>query len=385
VAFLGGWVTEMHNKSGSSTAGVYGNPSPANADFSRVAPLPDDVWIAKYDSRRTIWGLGVLKDTLWPVDQRIHQFLPNNVQSYGSTAQYKVDADIEDAAIVVGNGDKGYTFNYTDLQYPGSEQTIASGLNNTGDVVGYYNVAGNLSVGLGFEYDTATGTFTQISYPGATTTEPLGINDAGVMVGIWNNTSTGGAFMYSGGTFSDLPSEPASGCTLCTLPFSINDDNQISGYYIDSSGNHHGFLFNAGVYTTNDYPGSGNWDELYGLNGLLHASGCYGLAPGACYGGYYYDGGTSALPYQTFFWTPQLNTAGHAINNDDRITGEYEDQNGYMHGLYYSFGIFYSIDDPNGSQTFAYGINDSGQIAGYYAPSSMSPTTPSFIATPVIQ
>lgn len=62
-AFLDGWVSEMHTKG--YQAGVYANPSPISSDVSKVSPLPDDIWVAKYDNRLTTFGLG-FSDSLWP-------------------------------------------------------------------------------------------------------------------------------------------------------------------------------------------------------------------------------------------------------------------------------------------------------------------------------
>jgi probable HAF family extracellular repeat protein len=47
---------------------------------------------------------------------------------------------------------------------------------------------------------------------------------------------------------------PGSG----TFAQGINDDGQVVGYYYDSSGNAHGFLFTRGGYTTLDDPSTVN-------------------------------------------------------------------------------------------------------------------------------
>jgi photosystem II stability/assembly factor-like uncharacterized protein len=71
TAFLSGWVYEAHIDG--FQAGVYGNPAPASLDFSQALPIPDDMWVARYDNRVTIWGLGALADSPWMTDQRMHQ------------------------------------------------------------------------------------------------------------------------------------------------------------------------------------------------------------------------------------------------------------------------------------------------------------------------
>lgn len=82
-AFVSGWDSQLHltvNGSGHYLAGVYGNPKPAQSDFSQAAAIPDDVWVTKTPSTGnppavTIWNLAPLMDSLWPNGQRLHQFL----------------------------------------------------------------------------------------------------------------------------------------------------------------------------------------------------------------------------------------------------------------------------------------------------------------------
>jgi probable HAF family extracellular repeat protein len=55
-----------------------------------------------------------------------------------------------------------------------------------------------------------------------------------------------------------------------------------------------------------------------------------------------------------------------------QIVGRYSDANG-SHGFLYSNGTYTTLDDPlaaNGTQAF--GINDSGQIVGYYSDASFT-------------
>jgi hypothetical protein len=60
------------------------------------------------------------------------------------------------------------------------------------------------------------------------------------------------------------------------------------------------------------------------------------------------------------------------INNFDQIVGEYyngpipgggfQTENGFL----YSGGVFTTLNDPAGTNTVPIGINDKGQIVGYY-------------------
>jgi probable HAF family extracellular repeat protein len=69
-------------------------------------------------------------------------------------------------------------------------------------------------------------------------------------------------------------------------------------------------------------------------------------------------------------------TAATGINNLGQIVGYYLDSNNFQHGYLYSNGTYVTLDDPLGSHgTVATGINDSGQIVGFYLDGS-SPFPP---------
>src|SRR5262249_20235676 len=115
------------------------------------------------------------------------------------------------------------TYTYTTIDDPAANSgvgTVATGINNAGQIVGYYvNASG---VYQGFLY--SGGTYTALSDPlGTNGTYALGINDSGQIVGYYfdsNHVQHG--FLYSGGrTYTDLAG-PAYG---------INDVGQIVGYH----------------------------------------------------------------------------------------------------------------------------------------------------------
>src|ERR1700676_3084027 len=76
-------------------------------------------------------------------------------------------------------GGHGFVYdgtNYTTLDYPAASNTVATGINSAGQVVGYYT--GN----HGFLY--SNGSYTPVNYPlTASTTQPRAINDSGQIVG----------------------------------------------------------------------------------------------------------------------------------------------------------------------------------------------------------
>jgi probable HAF family extracellular repeat protein len=61
------------------------------------------------------------------------------------------------------------------------------------------------------------------------------------------------------------------------------------------------------------------------------------------------------------------NTFAYGINDAGQIVGLYGGSDGYIHGFLYSGGIYTTLNDPSATKgTFARGINAAGQIVGYY-------------------
>src|SRR6266568_1719230 len=87
-------------------------------------------------------------------------------------------------------------------------------------------------------------TYTTIDDPSGTyVTAAYGINDAGQIVGYYQGIDIH-SFLYSGGTYTNIddPDGP-------NTAHGINSAGQIVGYYLDSSGHPQGFLYNGGTYT----------------------------------------------------------------------------------------------------------------------------------------
>jgi hypothetical protein len=146
---------------------------------------------------------------------------------------------------------------------PGATYTSPWGINNRAVVVGNYTRADGT---LGGFLRTGDGELTLIDAPGASDTTPNDINDRGAAVGAFFDAGTAlnpdgtvppGAvhgFVWQRGRFTKLD-VPGS---IFTQPFGINDRGQISGGYYDEGGGQHGFLLSRGEYETLDAPGRAN-------------------------------------------------------------------------------------------------------------------------------
>src|SRR5712671_1363494 len=81
------------------------------------------------------------------------------------------------------------------------------------------------------------------------TTQVTGINDAGQIVGFYSDASNDAGFLLSGGTYTNFDDPLGANGTFAT---GINDVGQIVGSYLDAGGHQHGFFHSGGIYITLD-------------------------------------------------------------------------------------------------------------------------------------
>jgi probable HAF family extracellular repeat protein len=149
--------------------------------------------------------------------------------------------------------DVQYSFTTIDVPAPVPD-TYALGINDSGQVVGYYTSnAGD----RGFLY--TAGSFTTINVPGAIGTRAYGINDSGQIVGLAGNH---GFLLDTASSFTTID-VPGAASTYAT---GINNSGQIVGSYFSFGGPNHGFLYTAGSFTTIDVPGAEFTQGAFGIN-----------------------------------------------------------------------------------------------------------------------
>lgn len=223
---------------------------------------------------------------------------------------------INDAGMIVGAAnEEGFLLQngkFTVIAEPDSD-TAAFGINASGQVVGYYDANSGSDNPQGFLY--SGGTFTTINVPGAFLTEASGINDSGTIVGSYRdeNSNSGNqqGFLYSGGTFTTLNFPGA----VSTYPWGINNAGRVVGFYFDASGASHAFMYSTGFFANLTGPGCKN-SVAYGINNN-------GSIVGNC------NNGEQAFVYSyishsfIFFTYPGYYTIPLAINDSGRVVGYY--------------------------------------------------------------
>ncbi len=143
----------------------------------------------------------------------------------------------------------------------------AQGINNNGLIVGFYFGTDGQDHGFTTQYNASsppsTLTGTAIADPTIPTNIPgdlgttfmfsqiLGINDRGIAVGYYGDSSGDQhGFLYNtktgAYTFVDDPSMPSSGLEITQIT-GINNAGEITGFYEDTNGIAHGFVAGASV------------------------------------------------------------------------------------------------------------------------------------------
>jgi len=143
----------------------------------------------------------------------------------------------------------------------------------------------------------------------------------------------------------------------------INSAGEIVGIYRAVGGDIHGFLDNAGTFTTLDVSGPGTLTEPIDINDSGEIVGIFQDAANVLHGFYTLDSGVS---FTVFDVPSATSTLAAGVNSAGAISGVWTDSFSMTHGFLFSGGTFTSFDFPLAKSTTAIGINDSNEIAGYF-------------------
>ena len=250
---------------------------------------------------------------------------------------------------VVGNA-YGNTIQYTatDLGNLGGNIIAVSGLNNSGQVVG----ASYTSAGAEQAFLYSGGVMHDLGPTGGASWAE-GINNSGQVAG-WYSTGSDFAFLYTGGVMKNigtLGGYEADG-------FGINNSGQIVGSSMDVNDNWRAFLYSGGAMTNLQTLG-GNYSTANAINNEGQIVGAADLSSGITHaflysGGQMHDLGPAG----------SLESYACAINDNGQVVGF------SGHAFLYSGGQMHDLGTLGDQWTYSrgLGINNNGQIVGdsYY-------------------
>jgi uncharacterized membrane protein len=135
-----------------------------------------------------------------------------------------------------GPGFSSPTFTNINKLLPTNDNSQATGVNDAGEVVGFYQEGPNSSPTFTAFVDKA-GAITTFEFTGSSSTQALGVNDKGEIVGDYVLGGETFGFLWDNGKFITLNPPGATSATAN----GINDLGQIVGFYTAANGNTIGF------------------------------------------------------------------------------------------------------------------------------------------------
>ena len=246
---------------------------------------------------------------------------------------------------------------FTTLFVPGGYATAALGINNRGCVVGQWDD----SVG-GHAFRFCNGIYSTFDGPNAMNTGANGINDLGQVVGWYEGADQfSHGFLRTAAEFTTLDYPGAQN----TLAYGINSSGQIVGVFWNAgSAASQGFEFQSGQYTAINYPGAAS-TAAYGINEQGQIVGSYAPAGSSMLVGFLDDGGT-------FSSVTVLGTSDPALTGitDKRIIvgfGQFQKHhNVVQEGLVDLRGKFRQVFYPGSINTVVFGVNGKQEMVGSY-------------------
>src|SRR5262249_46341405 len=199
-----------------------------------------------------------------------------------------------------------------------------------------------------------TYTYDPVSDPSADSggTYAYGINGSNQVVGgdFLNHVEYG--FLDTNGVFSTLTDPKATGGV--TAASGINNSGQVVGTFVGADG-YHGFLYSGCSYTTLNDPSAANPSDCLGINDSIEVVGDY---YSGCYHGFLFSGGNWMTRDDPVALSVGGQTYAYGINNSSVVVGYFTDSSNHSHGFLESAGHWTTLDDPaagpNGA-TFASG------------------------------
>jgi hypothetical protein len=236
---------------------------------------------------------------------------------------------------------------YVNENFPHSFQTQVTGLNGVGNTVGFFaNTAG---ANFGFYTTGRQFKFHKVDFPHASNSSPqmdqlLGINNHGEAVGFYQNVNMlfrGYEYNIHTHVFKRIaqPGVTVNKTTPSLTSTSINNKGDVAGFYTNKDGNTVGFIKSTdGAFRSLNYPGS-SMTQIFGINDKDEVVGAYTV------------GDSSTPPSYGFTWTPK-------------------------HG-------FTEVNDPHGlGSTLINGVNDSGDLVGFFTNAADNNFVQAFLAVP---
>jgi hypothetical protein len=285
------------------------------------------------------------------------------------------------------------TFSYAPINVPGAIATEARGINNNGEIVGFYKIAPCQDYDIkvpscpvkGFKF--VNGTYVKLMVPNSTSTAILGVNDLGDLVGFYTKSdgSKHGFIWFHTNVVKtiDDPNRPSN---TSTVPFGINKAGTVVGglWVINPSFGTFpdgGWVWVNGTFSNmNPFQKNAAGPCCWSVNGIANSGVIAGQVFQADFFNAWYKAGTD----EDFFMdiVPGNNgtdTFATGVNSRNDMVG-YGATGWFVKNIEANEGIndstetkpsFINVKYPNsGNSTIPFGLNDARAVVGTYTDSS---------------
>lgn len=250
------------------------------------------------------------------------------------------------------------------------------GINNSGTIAGYFG-DGTIVPNNGYTVSPPYTSFTAENVPNSVQTQVTGLNNTGTTVGFFVDGAGDNVGFYKiGNSFVSVANPLSSGTPATNQLLGVNDSNVAAGFYVNGAGNSEGYLYHisGGTFTPVTLPSSDNAVSVVatGINNADDVSGFYTDPAGNAHG--FLEVGSAFYSLDDPSGT---NTMVFGLNNKDEAVGSYVDFAGVTQGFLYNWAAntWVTISDPLASANPAFGIsgttvngiNDLGQLVGFYS------------------
>ena len=269
---------------------------------------------------------------------------------------------------------------FLSFDYPDSQNSGTRGINNLGQVAGFYQKIGDTgrhgfiasgpitedndrdnqcAMSLGGRHGSS---FSSFDYPGAANTQATAITTSGEIVGrYFSIDGRQHGFRLRHGQFLSIDVPNASFTDVGW----VNDRDDVVGSYSDVNGTH-AYVLSKGKLSTINFPGSDPANTTTLGFGISNAGDIVGVEFA---GGDFSHGHGYRYSHGQFVLVDAPGAAGTfptMIVNPNYMVGTYLGADSVYHGFVSLNGKFSTVDFPNSSFTWITGINPEGELVGFY-------------------
>ena len=207
----------------------------------------------------------------------------------------------------------------------------------------------------GTAFTFAGGVYQIFTVPSSTSSVATGINGAGLdRRDLPGPVRRAARLCQQRGTFSnvDFPGARSTGA------FGVNDAGQIVGDHFDAANVEHGFVSSGGTFRVIDFPwghrdrGQRDQRRRRHRRSLGDSTGTHGFL-------------LQAGVFTPITFPLATNSNAFGISDTGEIAGSFEDAAGTLHGFIYAGGAFSIVDVAGARDTFLTRITKEGSVAGF--------------------